>query len=153
LVANVETHSLPKETIDLVWTMESSEHFRDKSDYFLRAAQSLRPGGKLLLAAWTGSMGNPRVSAVANAFLCPTLQTADTYERQMQRAGLTIRGCEEITKQVVRTWEICLERTRRLRALVDVFPRGIGEFVRGISTILEAYRSGDLSYSVIVAEK
>jgi len=153
VVTNVETHVLPEETVDLVWTMESSEHFRDKSEYFRRAALSLRPGGKLLLAAWTGSMQNPRVVAVANAFLCPTLQTADTYERQMQCAGLRIRGREEITEQVIRTWEICLERSRKLRALFGIFPRGVREFVRGISTILEAYRSGDLTYSVIVAEK
>ena len=53
----------------------------------------------------------------------------------------------------MRTWEICFERARKLRALIGIFPREVREFVHGISTILEAYRSGDLTYSVMVAQK
>lgn len=153
LIADVETHVFPTGVVDLIWTMESSEHFRDKSGYFRRAALSLRPGGRLMLTAWTGSMQNPRVRAVANAFLCPSLQTAEDYERQIESAGLRIRGREDITGKVTRTWEICLEHSRKLRALIHVFPGEVREFIHGISTILEAYRSGDLTYSVIAAEK
>jgi len=149
----VESHVLPTGAVDLVWTMESSEHFRDKADYFRRAARSLRGGGRLLLAAWTGSMHNRKVSAVADTFLCPSIQTAEDYQLQIEHAGLRIRCREEITAKVMRTWEICLERSRKLRALVHIAPRGVRDFVRGIGTILEAYRSGDLTYSVIVAEK
>ena len=153
LVADAETHVFPKGVVDLVWTMESSEHFHDKPHYFRRVAQSLRPGGRLMLAAWTGSMGTPRVSAVANAFLCPSLQTAEDYQRQIEHAGLRIRSSEEITRRVMRTWEICLERSRKLRGLIRIFPREVRAFVQGISAILEAYCSGDLTYSLIVAEK
>ncbi len=145
LVTDVESHVFPTGVVDLVWTMESSEHFRDKSDYFRRAALSLRPGGRLMLAAWTGSMQNIRVRTVANTFLCPSLQTAEDYERQIKSAGLGIRFREEITAKVIRTWEISLERARKLRALIRVFPTQVREFVRGITTILEAYRSGDLT--------
>ena len=153
LVADVETHVFPPGVVDLVWTMESSEHFRDRSNYFRRAALSLRPAGRLMLTAWTGSMQNPRVRSIANTFLCPSLQTAEDYERQIKSAGLGIRGREEITGKVMRTWEICLERARKLRALIRVFPGEVREFVHGINTILEAYCSGDLTYTVIVAQK
>ena len=153
LVADAESHDLPEDVVDLVWTMESSEHFHDKPHYFRRAARSLRPGGRLMLAAWTGSMRNPKVNAVADAFLCPSLQTADDYERQIEDAGLRVRVSEEITNRVVRTWEICLERSRWLEGLIRFLPHEVREFVHGIRTILEAYGSGDLTYSVIVAEK
>ena len=145
VVADAETHVLPNDVVDLVWTMESSEHFQDKPHYFRRAARSLRPGGRLMLAAWTGSMENPRVSAVANAFLCPSLQTAEDYQRQIKHAGLRMRGSEDITKRVMRTWEICLERSRKLRGLIRIFPREVRSFVDGIRAILDAYRSGDLT--------
>ena len=153
LVADVESHVFPTGTVDLVWTMEASEHFRDKSRYFRKAALSLRPAGRLLLTAWTGSMQNPSVGAVANAFLCPSLQTTEVYQQQIEEAGLSIRYCENISRQVIRTWEICLGRAHKLRALIRMFPSEVREFVHGISTILEAFRSGDLTYSIILAEK
>src|SRR5260370_20858663 len=98
-------------------------------------------------------MGRPRVSAVANAFLCPSLQTAEDYQRQIEHAGLRIRGSEDVTRRVIRTWEICLERSRKLRVLIRIFPREVRGFVQGISAILEAYCSGDLTYSLIVSEE
>ena len=153
LVADVATHVFPAGAVDLMWTMESSEHFRDKSTYFRRAARSLRPGGRLLLTAWTGSMKSRRVRAVADAFLCPSLQTAEDYQLQVEQAGLIIRYHEDVTGQVMRTWEICFERARRLRALVRIFAPEVREFVDGIDTILGAYGSGDLTYSIVVAEK
>ena len=106
-----------------------------------------------MVAAWTGSMKTPRVSAVAKAFLCPSLQTAEDYERQIEHAGLTIRSSNEITGLVVRTWEICLERTAKVRVFNRILPREIRTFVDGMTTILDAYRSRALTYSVIVAEK
>ena len=106
-----------------------------------------------MLAAWTGSMENPRVSAVANAFLCPSLQTAEDYQRQIEHAGLRMRGSEDLTQRVMRTWEICLERSRKLRGLIRIFPHEVRAFVEGMCAILEAYRSGDLTYSLIVGEK
>jgi tocopherol O-methyltransferase len=153
VVADAETHVFPASVIDLIWTMESSEHFGDKSDYFRRAALALRPGGRLVLTAWTASMQNSRVRSVANTFRCPSLQTAENYRQQLEHAGLGIRAHEEITRRVVRTWEICLKHARKLRAPMSIFPREVREFVHGISTILEAYRSGDLTYSVMVAQK
>jgi tocopherol O-methyltransferase len=153
LVADVDSHTFPTGDIDLVWTMESSEHFGDKSGYFRRAALALRPGGRLMLTAWTGSMENARVRSVAKTFLCPSLQTAENYRQEIEHAGLRIRAHEEITGNVMRTWESCLQRARKLRALISILPREVRKFVHGINTILEAYRSGDLTYSVMVAQK
>jgi hypothetical protein len=106
-----------------------------------------------MLTAWKGSMQNPSATAVANAFLCPSLQTARDYVKQIENAGLRILGCEDIAGKVIRTWKICLERVRKLRALIYILPREVRRFVDGIGTILKAYCSGDLTYSVIVAEK
>jgi tocopherol O-methyltransferase len=153
LVADVDSHVFPTGVIDLIWTMESSEHFGDKSGYFRRAALALRPGGRLMLTAWTGSMEKARVRSVAKTFLCPSLQTAENYRQQIEHVGLRIRVHEEITGSVMPTWEICLQRARKFRAVISIFPHEVREFVHGIGTILEAYRSGDLTYSVMVAQK
>ena len=153
LVGDAEHWQFPPEAFDLVWTMEASEHFADKLQYFRNVAMTLRPSGKLLLSVWTGSMESPNVREVARAFLCPLLWTAEQYRCAIEDAGMHIHHCEDLTPNVVHTWEICAEQARRARAIVRLLPRMAREFVEGIGIILNAYRAGDLTYTVITAEK
>jgi tocopherol O-methyltransferase len=153
MVGDADGHDFGRQQYDLVWTMESSEHFRDKAGYMCRVADALISGGRALLAAWTGSMENARVHAVADAFLCPSLQTTDEYTRHMQGAGLEVLRKVDLTECVIPTWEVCLERSRSARSAFPLLPRSVREFAEGIPLILEAYRSGALRYSVMVAEK
>ena len=153
VVADAEHYEFPAGRYDAVWTMESSEHFAAKARYFRNAASALAPQGTLLLAAWTGNMRSPRVAEVARIFLCPELQTADEYRRQMQDAGLSIAAEQDLSCQVSRTWEICRWRTR-LAAPIKLFVSADKrEFVRGIDVILDGYRAGDLRYSLLIGRK
>ena len=152
-VENADGFHFPVSAFDLVWTMESSEHFADKTRYFANVSSTLRPRGQLLLAAWTGSMDRPRVREVARAFLCPELWAAEHYKGAIESSGMRLRHCEDLTARIVRTWEICQERARSARVAVKLLPRAAREFVEGIDIILDAYRSGDLTYSLLVAEK
>ena len=43
-VGNADAFHFPASAFDLVWTMESSEHFANKSRYFANVAGALRPG-------------------------------------------------------------------------------------------------------------
>lgn len=150
-VGNADAFHFPAEAFDLVWTMESSEHFADKTRYFANVARTLRPDGQLLLAAWTGSMDRPRVRDVARVFLCPELWTAGQYQSAIESGGMHLHVREDLTAKIVRTWEICRERARAASIAVKLLPRAAREFVEGIDIILDAYRSGDLTYTVLVA--
>src|SRR5262245_55211831 len=109
-VADADLYRFPAAAYDLVWTMESSEHFRDRAAYFRNAAHTLRSEGRLLVAAWTGGMRSRAVSEVARLFLCPSLQTHASYAEQVSAAGLSLVATEDLTPQVTRTWEICRRR-------------------------------------------
>ena len=43
-----------------IWIMESSEHFRDKPNFFERCALALKPSGVLAVCAWLRERNQPR---------------------------------------------------------------------------------------------
>ncbi len=106
-----------------------------------------------MLAAWTGAMTSPKVRAVARAFLCPELWTTTHCQAVLEAVGMRVRTCEDLSPKVVRTWEICQRTAVATKPVVSLLGEAARDFVGGIDTILEAYRSGELTYTVIVAEK
>lgn len=152
-VQDVGTFDFPADEFDVVWAMESTEHFPDKASFFRNVAATLRPEGQSLLAAWTGSMSSPKVGEVARAFLCPELWTPEQYRAAITVTGMQVTNCEDLTAKIIRTWEICQQHARTAKAVVRLLPQAAREFVEGIDIILDAYRSGDLTYTVITARK
>ncbi len=66
---------------------------------------------------------------------------------------MKIRCCQDLSENVVRTWEICRQRARSAAPIVKLLPQAAREFVAGIDIILDAYQSGDLTYTLLIAEK
>jgi tocopherol O-methyltransferase len=138
---------------DLIWMMESSEHLHDKAGCIAKIARVLRPGGKFVIAAWTGAQSGPLMRDLARLTVCPGFQTAQEYEAQMEAAGLTVKVSEDLTPNVLPTWEICRRRVARVRLLWRVLPLEIQDFIHAIPLVSEAYRCGLMSYMIIVGEK
>jgi tocopherol O-methyltransferase len=136
---------------DLVWTLESSEHLQDKRAYVQKVAGLLRHGGKLVLAAWTGSMEVRFVRELA--WRSPGFQTAVEYKAQLMDAGLHVVALKNVTPFVARTWEVCWHRVAYICRLRRFVPAEIRRFVSAIPMMIEAYRRELLSYTVIVAAK
>src|SRR5215471_8160087 len=85
-LADAESYAFPAATFDVIWNMESSDHFFDKAAYFRKAATALKPGGKLMVAAWTGSMQDQLIADIARVFFFPELWTTDEHIQQIQSA-------------------------------------------------------------------
>ena len=82
-------------SVDIIWIMESSEHFRDKPGFFERCAAALKPGGVLAVCVWLRRDGplrveeQPLVLTIAEAMLSASLGSLSDYQRWMRSAGLT----------------------------------------------------------------
>jgi tocopherol O-methyltransferase len=150
---DAETFNYPADRYAFAWTMESSEHFVNKLEYFRRVRNTLRSNGRLLLAAWTGSMGHSRVRDVAQHFVCPQLCTAEEYVDFIQASGMQVDNVMDATSFVVPTWQICLRRIERFRRFRSFFPQEVRSFAEGIAVILDAYLSGALTYTVLTARQ
>lgn len=152
-LANAEEYAFQPRSLDVIWNMESSEHFFDKPAYFRKVAQALKPGGKLMVAAWTGSMRDGLIRDIARVFLCPELWTANEYTAHVEAAGLRVSSCEQLSAEVARTWDICAEQVQRSRWLLALLPAAFSEFAEGIELMREGYRSRQLRYLVLVADR
>jgi len=152
-VADAERYSYPPRRFDLIWNMESTEHFFDKPGYFHRAAGALKPGGVLMISAWTGSMEDDLVRTIAGAFLCPQLLNSEQYAEAVRSAGLQVTTVEDLTAAVAPTWDHCSEQAHIAAPLLTVLPAKFRSFAAGIELMREGYRTGRLRYTVLVAKK
>lgn len=152
-LADAETYEFRAGRFDVVWNMESSDHFFDKAAYFRKVAMGLKPGSKLMVAAWTGSMQDQLIDNIARVFLFPELWTMAEYVQQIESAGMKVVSCEQLASDVARTWDLAAEQISESRWLLSILPDQFREFVDGIELMREGYRSGQLTYSVIVATR
>ncbi|WP_182867313.1 methyltransferase domain-containing protein [Rhodopirellula sp. JC639] len=150
-----------RNSFDVVWSVECTEHLFDKPQFIDRAARWLRPGGRMAICVWfegedTSRSGHRRqCEEVCERFVCPSLATRADYVNWMIHSGLQIRHNVDWTDRVARTWEICKRRVRRsgVRHLARVLDREQVDFIDGFDALLGAYQSGAMQYGAIVAEK
>jgi tocopherol O-methyltransferase len=158
LCRDVEKVEIPAASFDVVWSVECTEHLFDKASFFRRAAGWLRTQGRVAICAWLaqdrphGRAAAREIRAVCEGFLCPSLGTKRDYLSWMARAGIEDCRFLDLTEQVTRTWEICLERVRQSR--VHWVARWAGQsmmqFLNHFETILRAYRTGAMRYGCFV---
>jgi tocopherol O-methyltransferase len=157
LCRDAETADFVPASFDVVWSLECTEHLFDKPRFFRRAAEWLRPAGRMALAAWLGGeeplsrVQAHLVGSVCEGFLCPSLGSSRDYIRWMGEAGFDARFFD-LSDKVTRTWEICIERVRRsrVRFMARAAGRDMTKFLDHFVVILEAYRTGAMKYGCFV---
>jgi tocopherol O-methyltransferase len=149
-------------SVDVVWIMESSEHFQDKKGFFERCATALRPGGILAVCAWLRRDGPPEslaeeilVATIGKAMLSASLDGLSDYQRWMREAGLTVLVAEDITRRVERTWDQCTRIAERvpIKYLVRFTSSSTRRFVKSFPLMKKAYAEGAMAFGLFVAEK
>ncbi|MCA9061554.1 MAG: methyltransferase domain-containing protein [Planctomycetaceae bacterium] len=158
---DAESVELPAQSFDVAWSIECTEHLFDKPAFFRRMAGWLKPGARVGICAWLAGddpltdVGRQQVYDVCEGFFCPSLGSEADYVQWLTDAGLTVTRTFDWTQQVLRTWEICLERINRtaMRKVAKVVDRGQLIFLDRFQTILDAYRTRAMKYGCFIAEK
>lgn len=158
--ADAESIGFSAARFDVIWSVECTEHLFDKPRFFQRAARWLKPGGRIAICAWlagdtSDSHREKLVHDVCEGFFCPSLGTAQDYVKWMADAGMSIEHSLDWTAQVARTWEICRDRVRRsrIRWIAPVFGRNATLFLDRFDAILDAYKTGAMTYGCFIARK
>jgi tocopherol O-methyltransferase len=148
-------------TVDLIWIMESSEHFDDKPGFFERCARALKPGGTLAACAWLRRDGPLReneqklVETIADAMLSASLGSLSDYGNWMRQAGLDVIVADDITRHVAPTWTHCARIGQRasVKFFVHFMDGPTRRFVRSFPLMEQAYAQGAMAFGLFVANK
>jgi tocopherol O-methyltransferase len=148
-------------SVDVIWIMESSEHFRDKPGFFERCARALKPGGVLAVCAWLRRDGPLReneqglVNTIAEAMLSASLGSLSDYRQWMCDAGLSVTAADDITRNVEPTWSRCsrIGGHPAVRFFVRFTDRPTKRFVRSFPLMQQAYAQGAMAFGLFVARK
>jgi tocopherol O-methyltransferase len=148
-------------SFDLIWIMESSEHFHNKPDFFERCARALKTGGTLAVCAWLrrdGALNEDEqrlVNSIATAMLSASLDSLSDYRCWMRDAGLNVTVAEDITRQVEPTWSHCarIGANPAVRLLLRFTSDSTQLFVRSFPLMQRAYAEGAMAFGLFVATK
>jgi tocopherol O-methyltransferase len=160
-VADINLWRPQPESIDVIWIMESSEHFRDKKGFFKRCAFALNSGGILAICAWLRGDRPLRgqeeglVTTIGDAMLSAGLNTLSEYKAWMRDAGLNVETAQDITQKIAPTWDYCSRLAERLplRCLLRFADASTRRFVRSFPLMKRAYAEGVMAFGLFVAKK
>lgn len=163
-VADWLAADVPAGSADGAYAIESSEHMADKPAFFARAAAALRPGARLVVCAWlagdapTHAQVRHLLEPICREGRMPSLGTRGDYTAMARAAGLAVLDFEDVSRQVARTWTLCLAAVARgfvgdagLRRLALTAHNRV--FALTIVRLILAYRSGAMRYGVMTFER
>lgn len=166
VVADFLDNPFPDRAFDVLVAIESASHMADKRRFVEECRRVLRPGGRLVVAAWLASeeptawARRRLLEPICSEGRLPSLASASEYRGWMEGAGLRVVSYEDLSERVRRTWTVCLRRLS-WRLAVDAEARRYlldgrrteRVFALTLARIWLAYRVGALRYGVFSATR
>jgi tocopherol O-methyltransferase len=159
-------NGLADSSFDAAYAIESSEHMVDKNRFFGEAHRVLKPGGRFVVCAWLEGEGatpwqvKHLLEPICREGRLPSMGSRADYEALAREAGFRLLGYDDISREVRRTWTICLRRLaghfvidREIRRLALSRATRNREFILSLPRLILALRSGAMRYGVFVWER
>ncbi len=159
-------NDLPPDAFDAVIAIESASHMADRRRLFAEAHRVLRPGGRLVACVWlSGEAPRPwerrlLLRPIVREGRLAGLDPASAYRTWIETTGLVLERFRDLSRQVRRTWPICLRRLAgrlvtdaRYRRFLLSAAHENRVFALTMLRIYAAYRTGAMRYGLFTAHK
>ena len=161
-IIQMDAESLAMEDrFDVVWSVEAISHMSNRKGCLQSIAQVLEPGGRFVIADWfkahaaTAEEERKFLEPIERAMLVPKLEAPAVYADCLSDAGLVVTRVEDLSVQVLRTWDLAIELIGNQALWKFAATRGkdfVG-FLEGFAAMRAGYRSKALVYGALAGYK
>lgn len=148
---------------DLIWSMESAEHIRDKQQLLEKFYSLLVPGGTLLMATWCCRDNPPPLKKTEEKLLAkigayyhlPPMISIEDYQALAQNTGFEQVQTDDWSKAVAPFWMEVIRSAFRWKSAVGLIRSGWAT-IRGawaMQYMTRGYKQGAIKYGVIKGRK
>jgi tocopherol O-methyltransferase len=150
-----------QDRFDVVWSVEAISHLSKRADCLRSIARVLEHGGQLVIADWfrspttTAAQERQFLEPIERAMLVPKLDAPGDYFDYMNEVGLTLTLFEDLSANVLKTWDLAIELIRNPALWKFAVARGkdfVG-FLEGFAAMRAGYRSKTLVYGALIGKK
>ncbi|NBD32489.1 MAG: methyltransferase domain-containing protein [Cyanobacteria bacterium] len=163
-VANALALPFADHSFDLVWSLESGEHFPDKAKFLQEAYRVLKPGGKLLMATWchrpTDSLAGEltadekqHLAEIYRVYCLPYVISLPEYRAIAQEVGFQEIKCDDWSQAVDPFWNIVIDSALTPQAIMGLIESGwkTVEAALSLGLMSRGYRRGLIRFGILQA--
>ncbi|AFZ50166.1 methyltransferase domain-containing protein [Dactylococcopsis salina] len=161
-VANALNLPFSDESFDLIWSLESGEHFPDKAKFLQEAYRVLKPGGMLLMATWchrpTDSLAGEltadekrHLAEIYRVYCLPYVISLPEYRSIAQEVGFNNIIVDDWSQAVDPFWNIVIDSAFNPQAIMGLIESGWKTIEAALSLGLmsRGYRRGLIRFGVL----
>lgn len=166
LLRDWQTNGLASASFDAAIAIESLSHMPDKRRALSETARVLKPAGRLVMCVWMANDQSGRwvsrhlLEPICRQGRLAGLATETDYRRLLEATGFEIDEYDDASRNVRKTWAICIARTIKAigrdrkyrRFLLDSKVRN-REFFLTMFRIFMAYAIGAMQYGIFTAHR
>lgn len=153
-------------SFDLVWSLESAEHFPDKKKFLEEAYRILQPGGKLIMATWCHRPINSSVEELTEkekrlleeiyrVYCLPYVISLPEYETLTLECGFKNLQSDDWSIAVAPFWDVVIDSAITPQAIFGLIQAG-GKTIRAALSLMlmrQGYKRGLIRFGLITATK
>jgi|SRR3989344_8770111 len=145
---------------DLLWAVEMISHLEKRKEFFNNCSRLLKKDGKLCIADWfkkenlTEKEESKYIEPI-NDRMMVSLWTSKEYISELEKNGLKLIYHKNISNEVKKTWDICLNiiKKKEFWDLAIMHGMEFVNFLKAFQDMKKGFDSGAFRYEVIIFEK